>query len=58
MLKGGLTVYYVNVHILTIVPPPGEGKSSPGKGDHRIPPQVSYQQMKDYIRIFNEVFNA
>jgi hypothetical protein len=25
--------------------------------DHRIPPQVSYQDMLTYIRIFNEVFN-
>ncbi|MDR0710254.1 MAG: hypothetical protein LBF77_09330 [Spirochaetaceae bacterium] len=26
--------------------------------DHRIPPDVSYRQMLDYIRIFNEVFNG
>jgi uroporphyrinogen decarboxylase len=26
--------------------------------DHRIPPQVSYSQMLDYIRIFHEVFNG
>ncbi|MDR2304915.1 MAG: hypothetical protein LBE10_10055 [Treponema sp.] len=25
--------------------------------DHRIPPQASYRQMPDYIRIFHEVFN-
>ena len=26
--------------------------------DHRIPPQVSYQQMLRYIEIFHEVFNS
>jgi len=25
--------------------------------DHRILPQVSYEQMLRYIRVFNEVFN-
>jgi hypothetical protein len=26
--------------------------------DHRIPPQVSYEQMLTYIRVFHEVFNC
>ena len=44
-------------HLKSLKPNVDEGGFIPIP-DHRIPPQVSYQQMLNYIRIFHEVFNG
>jgi uroporphyrinogen decarboxylase len=46
----------LRAHLQSLKPCVDEGGFIPIP-DHRIPPQVSYQQMLDYIRIFKEVFN-
>ena len=43
-------------HLLSLKPAVLEGGFIPIP-DHRIPPEVSYEQMLRYIRIFHEVFN-
>jgi uroporphyrinogen decarboxylase len=43
-------------HLINLLPSVREGGFIPIP-DHRIPPDVSYAQMKRYIKIFNEVFN-
>jgi uroporphyrinogen decarboxylase len=47
----------LRTHLLSLKPCVDEGGFIPIP-DHRIPPQVSYQQMLNYIRIFHEVFNG
>jgi uroporphyrinogen decarboxylase len=49
--------YELKEHLLNLKPCVEEGGFIPIP-DHRIPPQVSYRQMLDYIRIFGEVFEA
>jgi uroporphyrinogen decarboxylase len=47
----------LRAHLQSLKPCVDEGGFIPIP-DHRIPPQVSYRQMTDYIRIFQEVFNT
>jgi uroporphyrinogen decarboxylase len=46
----------LRTHLLSLKPCVDEGGFIPIP-DHRIPPQVSYQQMLTYIHVFHEVFN-
>jgi hypothetical protein len=47
----------IRKHLLELVPVVRQGGYLPIP-DHRIPPEVSYQDMLTYIRVFNEVFNG
>ena len=46
----------LRAHLSSLKPLVEEGGYLP-LPDHRIPPQVSYEQFRRYLELFNEVFN-